>query len=335
MDLVFCDSTRKASNENNNPEKSNTQKKTLFARTTKNASVSKEYIGLKKKKGCVLRGSNARGPRPTRLKVSALEPKNAGTPKKVLSACQLRHPGSCTFPKCDAGFSGFQVPPPCEGLPLGHLTKTSRALHTGRSHPAWPRRLPLTPLVRLGRVKLVEQLGPKKRKRMTAPGFEPGSSGSQPLMLTTTPCHHVRVSGLGKNLWPRCFTGKTYKKKELSVSMPGVPPPPAPKREPRGTDCVGRETRKAAMLTIAVRTRNQRMCHRENTVFATQEQKKNQFGHWHYLTPGHFRERKTAKKIDVQQSKKRIKKASPRRDSNPQPPDPKSDTLSIAPRGPP
>ena len=116
-------------------------------------------------------------------------------------------------------------------------------------------------------------------------------------------------------------------KKELSV----------PSTEKR-TDCVGRETRKAAMLTIAVRTRNQRMCHRENTVFATQEQKKPKRNAQDPQFRGHLRGKEKlqqSKKIDVQQSKKRIKKASPRRDSNPQPPDPKSDTLSIAPRGPP
>ena len=30
-------------------------------------------------------------------------------------------------------------------------------------------------------------------KKMAVPGFEPGSSGSQPLMLTTTLYHHIRV----------------------------------------------------------------------------------------------------------------------------------------------
>lgn len=224
---------------------------------------------------------------------------------------------------------GFQrvsgAPTPCEGLPLGHLTKTSRALHTGRSHPAWPRRLPLTPLVRLGRVKLVERLGPKKRKRMTAPGFEPGSSGSQPLMLTTTPCHHVRVSGLAKNLWSRCFTGKKTKK-ELSVNAPACPPHPEGSNAHhwRGPATKGCVTGKI----LCLRPKNKKKQ-------SPTPQDPRQFG---YLNTGTFQGKKNcnrAKKIDVQQSKKRIKKASPRRDSNPQPPDPKSDTLSIAPRGPP
>ena len=35
--------------------------------------------------------------------------------------------------------------------------------------------------------KSSNQPGPKK---MAVPGFEPGSSGSQPLMLTTTLYHH-------------------------------------------------------------------------------------------------------------------------------------------------
>ena len=107
-------------------------------------------------------------------------------------------------------------------------------------------------------------------------------------------------------------------KKELSV----------PSTEKR-TDCVGRETRKAAMLTIAVRTRNQRMCHRENTVFATQEQKKNKAqrpktrASLDTLTPGHFRERKTAteqKRSTFNKAKKESKKQVPggTRTRNPQ-----------------
>ena len=160
---------------------------------------------------------------------------------------------------------------------------------------------------------------------MTAPGFEPGSSGSQPLMLTTTPCHHVRVSGLGKNLWSRCFT------KELSVNARRAPP----NTEKRTT---GNRLPRRQQCSPLARTRNQRMCHRENTVFATQEQKKPKRNAQDPQFRGHLRGKEKlqqSKKIDVQQSKKRIKKASPRRDSNPQPPDPKSDTLSIAPRGPP
>ena len=33
----------------------------------------------------------------------------------------------------------------------------------------------------------------RRRKKLAVPGFEPGSSGSQPLMLTTTLYHHNRV----------------------------------------------------------------------------------------------------------------------------------------------
>jgi hypothetical protein len=32
------------------------------------------------------------------------------------------------------------------------------------------------------------------QKRLAVPGFEPGSSGSQPLMLTTTLYHHIHVA---------------------------------------------------------------------------------------------------------------------------------------------
>ena len=75
------------------------------------------------------------------------------------------------------------------------------------------------------------------RKKMTVPGFEPGSSGSQPLMLTTTLYHHDGrgstfissspcVTGflfIGKGIF-RSIQKKEKKRKKQKVRHPGVEP---------------------------------------------------------------------------------------------------------------
>ena len=59
----------------------------------------------------------------------------------------------------------------------GHLTMCCRPMSEKRTHTTQS----------LGRVFLNPN---QQKKTMAVPGFEPGSSGSQPLMLTTTLYHH-------------------------------------------------------------------------------------------------------------------------------------------------
>ena len=64
-----------------------------------------------------------------------------------------------------------------------------KALRSGRSHLWWRG-------FDSHRMQIFFIFLDPKRQKMAVPGFEPGSSGSQPLMLTTTLYHHIRAPGL-------------------------------------------------------------------------------------------------------------------------------------------